>query len=132
MHCWSTIWLQKATPHFVEVLESLAVNDLRQLFAGERLALELARIELAVAHRRRGTPSSMRVRRVERNSTRTTSQLMASRPNAPITPPLTELSSPMMTFCTVFDNDSNTIRSKGLSCASSLLPNRRYRITCTR
>ena len=37
-------------------------------------------------------------------------------------PPLTELSLPMMAFCTVLDSVSSTIRSKGLSWASSRLP----------
>ena len=41
---------------------------------------------------------------------------------APITPPVTLLSSPMIAFCTVFDSVSSTTRSNGLSCASSRLP----------
>ncbi len=40
---------------------------------------------------------------------------MASREVAPIKPPETLLSSPMMAFCTVLERVSKTTRSKGLS-----------------
>ena len=53
---------------------------------------------------------------------RTTTSATTSRVAAPIIPPVTELSSPMIAFCTVFDNVSRTTRSNGLSCASSRLP----------
>ena len=44
---------------------------------------------------------------------------MASRLKAPMMPPVTELSSPMMAFCTVLERESRTTRSKGFNCASS-------------
>src|SRR2546428_2186002 len=44
-------------------------------------------------------------------------------------PPDTLLSSPMMAFCTVFDSDSSTTRSNGLSWASSRLPKMRSSTT---
>ena len=52
---------------------------------------------------------------------------MKSSVNAPMKPPVTVLSSPMIAFCTVFDSESSTTRSNGLSCASSRLPNTRSR-----
>jgi hypothetical protein len=39
-----------------------------------------------------------------------------------MSPPVTLLSFPMIAFCTVFDSVSKTIKSKGLSCASSRFP----------
>src|ERR1017187_6106040 len=47
---------------------------------------------------------------------------MAISANAPIRPPVSELSLPMMAFCTVLESDSSTTRSNGLSCANSRLP----------
>ena len=49
--------------------------------------------------------------------------------NAPISPPETELSSPMIAFCTVFDSESSTTRSKGFNCANSRLPKIRRNMT---
>ena len=49
----------------------------------------------------------------------TTSQLIARRSKAPTIPPVMELSSPMIAFCTVLESDSSTTRSNRLSCASS-------------
>src|SRR5580765_629876 len=46
-----------------------------------------------------------------------------------MSPPVSELSSPMMAFCTVFDSESSTTRSNGLSCANSRLPNTRKATT---
>src|SRR5262245_20299392 len=54
---------------------------------------------------------------------------MASKVKAPIKPPSTELSSPMMAFCTVFDSDRSTTRSNGFNCASSRFPKMRKTIT---
>ena len=48
---------------------------------------------------------------------------------APISPPVTELSLPMIAFCTVLDRVSSTIRSIELSWANSRLPARRNAIT---
>ena len=45
---------------------------------------------------------------------RTTSQLIPSRLKAPMMPPVTELSSPMIAFWTVFESESRTTRSKGI------------------
>ena len=42
-------------------------------------------------------------------------------------PPLSELSLPMMAFCTVFDSVSRTTKSNGLSCARTRLPKREYK-----
>ena len=74
---------------------------------------EGALVDLAVAHQYRRPALQHAGQPRERKSTRTTSQLMASRLKAPITPPVTELSSPMMAFCTVFESESSTTRSKG-------------------
>src|SRR5271157_3297195 len=47
---------------------------------------------------------------------------MAISAKAPTKPPVSELSLPMMAFCTVLESDSSTTRSNGLICASSRLP----------
>src|ERR1700690_836513 len=54
---------------------------------------------------------------------------MANRASAPMRPPVTELSSPMMAFCTVFEIDSSTTRSNGFNWASCRLPNMRRQIS---
>ena len=116
------VGLEFATMHFVDVFESLAMEDFDEFLAGHSLALKRLLSTWPLRMRTAARPSSRRVRRGERKSMRTTSQLMASRVMAPMTPPVTELSSPMMAFCTVLERESRTTRSKGLSWASSRLP----------
>ena len=69
-----------------------------------------------------GSPSMSRSSRSWVYRYRTTTWLTMSSVAAPMRPPVTLLSSPMMAFCTVFDIVSSTTRSNGLSCASSRLP----------
>ena len=55
---------------------------------------------------------------------------MANRLIAPSTPPVTELSSPMIAFCTVFDTDSSTTRLERIQTrANSRFPEILNRIT---
>ena len=50
---------------------------------------------------------------------------MPSSATAPMTPPASDASLPMIAFWTVFDSVRSTTRSNGLSCARMRLPNAR-------
>jgi hypothetical protein len=63
---------------------------------------------------------------------RTSTALTPSSATAPTMPPVSEVSLPMIAFCTVFDSVSSTIRSNGFSCARMRLPTARSRTTRNR
>jgi len=93
LHIKRSIRLEFAALHRVEIRKPLLVDDRNQLFLRQRLSLHCLGVEFSVAdeHRRPALNSARQFGRSEQHPHH--SQLIASSPNAPITPPVTELSS---------------------------------------
>ena len=74
-------------------------------------------------------PSIILVNRGLWTASRTRPALSASSTTAPMPPPSNELSGPITAFCTTFDSNSSTTRSKEFSWARSRFPATRSRRT---
>ena len=125
------LWRRSDVPPGSSTARSISSSDANPCLCAaasssmQRDQLLLQAVRVAPRRLRSARPRSPSTSRSSRSwpyRNRTTNSSRASSVAAPMTPPVTLLSSPMIAFCTVFDSVSSTTRSNGLSCASSRLP----------